>query len=49
MIKSHEETIQYLSKSLEQLKIDLLKMNNEQKRIINLIKKLHGIKSTSTR
>lgn len=47
-IKSHEETIQYLSKSVEQLKIDLLKMNNEQKRIINLIKKLHGIRSTST-
>lgn len=44
-INTHEETIQYMSKSIEQLKIDLLKINNEQKRIINLIKKLHGIKS----
>jgi uncharacterized protein YydD (DUF2326 family) len=44
-INTQEETIQYLSKSVEQLKIDLLKMNNEQKRVINLIKKLHGIKS----
>jgi len=42
-----QETIQFMSKAIEQLKIDLLKMNNEQKRIINLIKKLHGIKISS--
>jgi hypothetical protein len=39
-----QETVQYMSKSIEQLKIDMLKINNEQKRIINLIMKFHGIK-----
>jgi hypothetical protein len=39
------ESIEYLNKSVEQLKIDMLKCMNEQKRIINLIKKLHGIHS----
>jgi hypothetical protein len=46
-VNTMQETIQYMSKSIEQLKIDVLKNNNEQKRIINLIKKLHGIKSSS--
>lgn len=46
MVNTMQETIQYMSKSIEQLKIDVLKNNNEQKRIINLIKKLHGIKSS---
>jgi hypothetical protein len=39
------ESIEFLTKQMEQLKIDMTRMNNEQKRIINLIKKLHGIKS----
>ena len=39
----NNESIEYLNKSIEQLKIDMLKCTNEQKRIINLIKKLHGI------
>lgn len=44
-IKKNTENIEYLTKTVSQLKIDMLKINNEQKRIINLIKKLHGIKS----
>jgi len=43
--KKNTESIEYLTKSVSQLKVDMLKINNEQKRIINLIKKLHGIKS----
>jgi hypothetical protein len=39
------ESIEFLTKQMEQLKIDMTRMNNEQKRIINLIKKLHGIKN----
>jgi hypothetical protein len=39
------ESIEFLTRQIEQLKIDMTRMNNEQKRIINLIKKLHGIKS----
>lgn len=49
IINAQQETIEYMSKSVEQLKIDMLKINNEQKRIINLIKKLHGIKSSSSK
>lgn len=45
-IKSNAETNEYLVRSVEQLKIDVAHLNNEQKRIINLIKKLHGIKKT---
>ena len=45
-ISKNQESIEYMSKSMEQIKIDILKINNEQKRIINLIKKLHGIRST---
>lgn len=41
----NSETIEYLTKSVDQLKIDMLKSSNEQKRIISLIKKLHGISS----
>lgn len=48
-ITSQSERIEYLTKIVDQLKIDMLKMNNEQKRIINLIKKLHGIKSSANR
>lgn len=49
IINTQQETIEYMTKSIEQLKIDSLKINNEQKRIINLIKKLHGIKSSTSR
>jgi hypothetical protein len=45
-ISKNQESIEYMTKSMEQIKIDILKINNEQKRIINLIKKLHGIHST---
>lgn len=43
MINENKESIQFLTKSLEQVKTDILRINNEQKRIINLIKKLHNI------
>jgi hypothetical protein len=45
-ISKNQESVEYMTKSMEQIKIDILKINNEQKRIINLIKKLHGIRST---
>lgn len=48
IIKSQQETITYLSKTVDQLKIDMAKLNNEQKRTINLIKKLHNIKTHTT-
>jgi hypothetical protein len=48
-IQSNKESVEYLVRSVEQLKIDISKINNEQTRIINLIKKLHHIKSTSGR
>jgi hypothetical protein len=47
-INENKEEISYLKKNIEQLKIDTLKINNEQKRIINLIKKLHGVRSSTT-
>ena len=47
-INEIKEEINYLKKNIEQLKIDNLKTNNEQKRIINLIKKLHGVRSHSS-
>jgi hypothetical protein len=40
-----EEKIEFLTRTTEQQKIDLLKLKNEQTRIINLIKKLHNIKT----
>ena len=43
-MNNQEETIDYLKNSVQQMKTDIQKINNEQKRIINLIKKLHGIK-----
>ena len=43
--KNNTESIEYLTKSVSQVKIDIAKLNNEQQRIINLIKKLHNIKS----
>lgn len=48
-IQSYKENIDYLIRTVEQNKIDISKINNEQTRIINLIKKLHNIKSTSDR
>ena len=47
-INKQQENMNYMAKCLEQSKVDILKINNEQKRIINLIKKLHGIKSSSS-
>ena len=41
------EKIEYLTKSIDQIKIDISKINNEQQRIVNLIKKLHNIRSSS--
>jgi hypothetical protein len=46
-IQSNKESVEYLVRTVEQIKIDVSKINNEQTRIINLIKKLHNIKSTS--
>ena len=43
------EKIEYLTAGINQMKIDMLKLNNENKRIINLIKKLHGIRSSSSK
>ena len=40
------EKVDFLNKTIDQQKIDLLKLRNEQTRIINLIKKLHNIKSS---
>ena len=48
MVRTNNETTEYLTRSVEQLKIDVTQLSNEQKRIINLIKKLHGIKRTPT-
>lgn len=48
-IQSNKESIEYLLRTVEQNKIDISKIMNEQTRIINLIKKLHNIKSTSER
>jgi hypothetical protein len=45
MINENNESIVYLSKSMDNIKTEMARLNNEQKRIINLIKKLHGIKS----
>ena len=47
MVQSNKENVEYLMRTVEQLKIDVAKINNEQTRIINLIKKLHNIKCTS--
>jgi hypothetical protein len=45
-IQANKESIEYLVRTVDQLKIDISKINNEQTRIINLIKKLHNIKSS---
>jgi hypothetical protein len=44
-IQSNKESVEYLVRSVDQLKIDMSKITNEQTRIVNLIKKLHNIKS----
>jgi len=46
IVKTNAETNEYLVKSVEQLKIDVVHLSNEQKRIVNLIRKIHGIKKT---
>lgn len=38
---TNTEQIEYLTKSVEQLRIDLTKLSNEQARIVKLIRKLH--------
>lgn len=46
---ANTEAIEYLTKTVDQIKVDIAKINNEQQRIVNLIKKLHGIRSRSSR
>jgi hypothetical protein len=41
---SHDATIEYLKRMVEQLKIDVVNEQTEKQRIINLIKKLHHIR-----
>jgi hypothetical protein len=45
-VQTNKENIEYLMRAVEQLKIDMAKITNEQTRIINLIKKLHNIKTS---
>ncbi len=47
-IKTNTESIEYLTKSIDQIKINMTRLQNEQTRIVNLIKKLHHIKSQPT-
>ena len=47
-IQSSKESIEYLTRTVDQLKIEIAKINNEQTRMVNLIKKLYNIK-VSTR
>lgn len=42
-LDNNTEQIEYLKKTVEQMKIDIAKMSNEQSRVINLIKKLHHL------
>jgi len=44
-ISANAEDLEYLKSAVEQLKADMSKMNNEQNRILNLIKKLHKLGS----
>ena len=41
---TYADDISHLKKQVEQLKIDIVNMNNEQKRIIKLIRKIHETK-----
>ena len=43
-IQSSKESIEYLTRTVDQLKIEIAKINNEQTRMVNLIKKLYNIK-----
>ena len=47
-IQSSKESIEYLTRTVDQLKIEIAKINNEQTRMVNLIKKIYNIK-VSTR
>lgn len=42
-IKTNTESITYLTNSLEQLKINMTRLQNEQRRTLDLIKKIHKI------
>ena len=46
IVTEHTESIEQIRKTVDLLKTDLVIITNEQKRIINLIKKLHNIKTT---
>jgi hypothetical protein len=46
-INLNKESITYLNNKVDQLIIDIAKINNEQQRLVNLIKKLHNIKPRS--
>ena len=48
VIDSNTESIEYLKTKLDQFSVDIAKINNEQQRIVNLIKKLHNIRSRSS-
>ena len=46
-IQASKESIEYLTRTVDQLKIEISKINNEQTRMVNLIKKLYNIKTSS--
>ena len=46
-IQSSKESIEYLTRTVDQLKIEIAKINNEQTRMVNLIKKLYNIKAST--
>jgi hypothetical protein len=48
VINSNKESIEYIKSKLDQFSVDISKINNEQQRIVNLIKKLHNIRSRSS-
>jgi len=48
VIDSNKESIEYLRTKVDQFSVDIAKINNEQQRIVNLIKKLHNIRSRSS-
>jgi hypothetical protein len=48
VIDSNKESIEYMKTKLEQFSVDIAKINNEQQRIVNLIKKLHNIRGRSS-
>jgi hypothetical protein len=43
-----QQTLEFMTKQMDMLKTEVTRLSNEQKRIINLIRKLHNIKSRSS-